>query len=148
MKLKDLSLEELETKSYSELAEIVLSEKGTAMKIVDVFKKICKALKLSDAEFEDRIADFFELLATDKNFIILDKGKVDLRTKHDFQVVIEEDDEEPIEVDILPEDEPVDEEEEEDIFYDNSSDEDDPTENDDDLNDFIVVDEDEEEASI
>ena len=148
MKLKDLSSEELESMSYSQLAEMVLSEKGSAMKIVDVFKKICKVLKLSDEEFENKIADFFELLSTDKNFIVLDKGKCDLRKKHDFKVVIEEDEEENIDSTLANEEEIETEEVEEDIFYDNSSDEDDPTDSDDDLNDFIVVDEEDEEASI
>lgn len=151
MKIKDYSKEELETMSYTQIAEIILTEKGNAMKIVDIFKKVCKALKMSEAEFENKIADFFELLSTDKNFIILDKGKCDLRKRHDFKVVVEEEDEEEsVETVVVEEDTPEEKTEEEDIFYDNSSDEDDIDDKDDEdeLRDFIVVDEDDEEAGM
>ena len=143
MKLKNLSIEELESMSYSDIAELIITEKGSSMKIVDIFKKICSLLKMSDAEFENKIADFFELISTDKKFIVLEKGFCDLRKKHTPTVIIE-DDEEEIEPDII-EEEPEDnlEEEEEDIFYDTSSDEDDVEDKDDDLNDFIVVDDEE-----
>lgn len=143
MKIKDLSKSELETMSYVELAELVLNEKGSQMKIVDIFKKICKALELSDSEFENKIADFFELISTDKNFIVLDKGFCDLRKKHTPKVVIEEDEEESIEPEVSEDDDEIEEDEEDDIFYDSSSEEDDVEDNDDELSDFIVVDEDE-----
>lgn len=145
MKLKGYTKEDLESMSYSELAEIILNEKGSSMKIVDVFKKICKLLEMSDAEFEAKVADFFELISTDKNFIVLEKGFCDLRKKHTPKVVIEEDDEEVIEPEVADEEETEPEEDsEEDIFYDNSSDKDDVEDNDDELSDFIVVDEEEE----
>ena len=145
MKLKGYTKEDLESMSYTELAEIILNEKGSSMKIVDVFKKICKLLEMSDAEFEAKVADFFELISTDKNFIVLEKGFCDLRKKHTPKVVIEEDDEEVIEPEIADEEETEPEEDsEEDIFYDNSSDKDDVEDNDDELSDFIVVDEEEE----
>ena len=145
MKLKGYTKEDLESMSYTELAEIILNEKGSSMKIVDVFKKICKLLEMSDAEFEAKVADFFELISTDKNFIVLEKGFCDLRKKHTPKVVIEEDDEEVIEPEVADEEETEPEEDsEEDIFYDNSSDKDDVEDNDDELSDFIVVDEEEE----
>lgn len=145
MKLKGYTKEDLESMSYTELAEIILNEKGSSMKIVDVFKKICKLLEMSDAEFEAKVADFFELISTDKNFIVLEKGFCDLRKKHTPKVVIEEDDEEVIEPEAADEEETEPEEDsEEDIFYDNSSDKDDVEDNDDELSDFIVVDEEEE----
>lgn len=146
MNLKSYKKEELEAMPFTQIAEIILTEKGSAMKIVDIFKKICKALGMSEAEFENKIADFFELLSTDKNFIILDKGKCDLRKRHDFKVVIEEDDDDSSETIIIDEDIEEENSEEEDLFYDNSSDEDDLDDSDDEdeLKDFIVVDEDEE----
>ena len=145
MKLKGYTKEDLESMSYTELAEIILNEKGSSMKIVDIFKKICKLLEMSDAEFEAKVADFFELISTDKNFIVLEKGFCDLRKKHTPKVVIEEDDEEVIEPEAADEEETEPEEDsEEDIFYDNSSDKDDVEDNDDELSDFIVVDEEEE----
>lgn len=135
--------------SYTELAELILNENGSAMKITDIFKKICKILEMSDAEFEARVTDFFELVSTDKNFIVLDKGFCDLRKKHIPKVVIEDEEEEEI---IEPEasedeDQETSEENDDDIFYDSSSDKDDVEDSDDELSDFIMVDE-EEEPSI
>lgn len=147
MKLKSLSTEEIEEKSYGELTEIILAEKGTKMKIVDVFKKICDLKGMSDAEFENTVADFFELVSTDKKFVVLDKGYCDLKIKHNQKVVIDDDDEEetiePDEIESVEEQEETEETEDEDIFYDNSSDEDDVNDDDDELADFIVVDEEE-----
>ena len=145
MKLKELSKEELETMSYGELSELVLIDNGSKMKIVDIFKKICCLLELSEAEFENKIADFFELISTDKKFIVLEKGFCDLRKKHTPEVIIEEDEEEVVDSEVS-EDEEIEENQEDnedDIFYDSSSEEDDVEDNDDELTDFIVVDEDE-----
>ena len=118
------------------------------MKIVDIFKKICTLLKMSDQEFEAKIADFFELVSTDKKFIILDKGYCDLRKKHTPKVVIEDEDSDDVEIDV-DEEEMADEdkgieEDQDDIFYDNTTDEDDTSEEDDELSDFLIVDDDEE----
>jgi len=145
MKLKDLSKEELETMSFGDITEIVLSEKGSSMKIVDIFKRICTLLEMSDAEFENKIADYFELISTDKKFIVLDKGYCDLRKKHTPKLIIEEDEEDVVEVEVSDDEEKeeIEEENDSDIFYDSSSEEDDVEDNDDELTDFIMVDEDE-----
>lgn len=145
MKLGDLSKEEIEEKSYSDLTKIILNEKGKKLKIVDIFKTICDAKGMSEAEFENRVADYFELVSTDKDIIVLEKGYCDLKIKHNQKVVISEDEEdEVVETEESQEtdasDEP--ENEEEDIFYDNTSEDDDVTD-DDELSDFVVVDEDE-----
>ena len=94
MKLKNMSQEELEALTYTELAEMILTEKKTKMKIVDVFKEICKLLNLSDSVFENQVADFFQLVSTDKNFIVLEKGYCDLRKRHNPDVIIEDVEEE------------------------------------------------------
>ena len=141
MKLKDISREELEMMGYAELAKIVLNESKKKMKIADIFKKICKALGLTDAEYEDRISEFFEIVSTNKLFTILPQGYCDLKTRHNTKVIMD-DEEEDIVIDEEIENEEVeDEEETEDIFYDDTEDDDIP---DDDLQDFVVVDEDEE----
>lgn len=150
MKIKDLSKEDLETMGYDEISEMILLEKNAKMKIVDIFKKICSLLNMTDAEFENKIADFFELISTDKKFIVLDKGFCDLRKKHTPKPIIEDDEDEVIEIEpnedesVTPDDE--DEEAEDNIFYENSGDEDDVEDDTDELSDFIVVDE--EETSI
>lgn len=141
MKLKDISREELEMMGYAELAEIVLNESKKKMKIADIFKKICKALGLTDAEYEDRISEFFEIVSTNKLFTILPQGYCDLKTRHNTKVIMDDDEEEIVVDEEVENDEVEDEEETEDIFYDDTEDDDIP---DDDLQDFVVVDEDEE----
>ena len=135
-----ISKEELEMMGYAELAEIVLNESKKKMKIADIFKKICKALGLTDAEYEDRISEFFEIVSTNKLFTILPQGYCDLKTRHNTKVIIDEDEEEIV-VDEDMDTEDTEEDEEEDIFYDDTEDDDVA---DDDLQDFVVVDEDEE----
>ena len=140
MKLKDISREELEMMGYAEIAEIILNESKKKMKIVDVFKKICTALGLTEAEFENRISEFFEIISTNKLFTILPQGYCDLKTRHNTKVVIDEDEEEIIVEDEGQED-MEDEDKDEDIFYDDTEDDD---VSDDELSDFVVIDEDEE----
>ena len=108
------------------------------MKITDLFQKICDALGLSEKDFENQIADFFEILTTDKKFVMLENGYWDLRTRHSEKLVIEDEDEDFEDVDY---DEPEVEEETEDVFYDEEADDD---TSDDDLKDLVIIDEDEE----
>ncbi len=143
MKLKDISREELEMMGYAELAEIVLNDKKKKMKIADIFKEICKALGLTDQEYEDRISEFFEVVSTNKLFTILPQGYCDLNKRHNTKVVM--DDEEDLQLDEeIESEEEIENEEEDEIFYDENEDDDVA---DDDLQDFVVVDEDEEANS-
>jgi len=141
MSLKELSKEELQTMAYDEIAYIILDEAGKKMKILDLFKKVCKVLNLPDETVENRIADFFELLSINKKFVMLKNGYWDLATKHQQDIVVE--DEEDVIDEEIPEDEEdmIEENEEEDIFYDNELDNDDDEE--DDLKDLVIIDEDE-----
>ena len=151
MKLSEIPKEELKAMNYADLAEAILVSKNTKMKVIDVFKKVCTIKEMSDQEFENKIADFFELLSMDKRFAILEKGYCDLSKKHIENIVLEDDEEEEEvieEEDTIIEEETDEENTEEDIYYDNSSDEDDlDDDSDDELSDFLVVDE-EEEASL
>ena len=143
MKLTDISKEELETMNYDDIAYIILNENKKAEKINVLFKSVCDALNLSEAEYEAKIADFFELLTTDKRFIMLEDGSWDLRELHNPEVIIDDEDDEETIIDV---EETINEAEEEetDIFYDADNDDDLP---DDDLEDLVVVDVDEEEAN-
>ena len=132
MNLKDISKEELETMSYDEIAYLVLEQNGKKMKLLDLFKKVCKALDLPEETVEDRIADFFELLSINKKFVLLKNGYWDLATNH-VQDIVVEDEEDTTDIE--------DEEDDDDIFYDSSMDDDDDDE--DDLKDLVVIDEDE-----
>lgn len=138
MKIKDIKKEDLELMSYDDLAFLILKEAGNKMKINDLFKEVCNLLSLGEDIFENKIADFFELLSTEKRFIMLENGYWDLRDNHSHKVVIDEDEDEDI---IIEEIEEV-EEEKEDIFEE-ADETDDIVE--DDLKDFAVIDEDDEE---
>ena len=90
MNLKELTQEELQTMAYDEIAYLVLEETGKKMKLLDLFKKVCKVLNLPEETVEERIADFFELLSINKKFVLLKNGYWDLATKHKQDIVVED----------------------------------------------------------
>ena len=138
MKFKSITIDELETLPFDDIAYIILKEKGKKMKINDIFKIICDTLNLGDAAFENQIGDFFALLSTEKRFIQLEKGYWDLRENHTAEISIKEIEDE-LDDEILPEEEKEETEEESD-YYDELDDMDDDKE-DDDLKDLVIVDE-------
>ena len=143
MKLNKIPKSELELLSYIEIAKMYLKENKTTKNTADLFKEICKLLELSDNEYVDKIADFFESLTTSKEFILLEDGTWDLKSNHKVKIVIEDiedenEEEESKEDEELDELEP--EEEEIDIIDDDSYIDDDT---DDDLADLTIVDDDE-----
>lgn len=140
MKLK-LTEEEKETMSYDDVAYVILKEYNKKIKIQELFKKVLKLMELPDSEFERGIGDFFELLITDKRFIMLDNGFCDLKINHSAKIIIDDDDED---FEISPTDElddPLDEDEKEDNYDDDNID-DDTVE--DDLDDLVIIDDGEE----
>ena len=142
MKITDLSKEELESKSYDDIAYMILESSGEKVKITDLFKQICDLLRLSNEEYEAKIADFFQILSTDHRFIMLEKGFWDLRSRHQAKIIIE-DDEEDIDGSLEDEEEEI-EEEDDNIYYD----EDEPTDDeDDDLQGLVVVNDDSDEEN-
>ncbi len=60
------------------------------MTTADLFKEICKLLELSDSEYQDKIADFFQSLTTSKEFILLNDGKWDLKSNHKVKIVMDD----------------------------------------------------------
>ena len=138
MKFKSITIDELETLPFDDIAYIILKEKGKKMKINDIFKIICDTLNLGESAFENQIGDFFALLATEKRFIQLEKGYWDLRENHTAEISIKEIEDE-LDDEILPEEEKEDVEEETD-YYDELDDMDDDKEEDD-LKDLVIVDE-------
>lgn len=137
MKVK-LTDEEIDTLSYDDVAYLILKEYKTKMKIQELFKMVIEAMKLPDEEFTEGIGDFFELLLTDKRFIMLKEGYWDLKANHSVKVSLDEDDEDDDdeEFDIEEEEEELEEEE---VDYEEDVDEDD----DDGLGNLVVIDEDE-----
>ncbi len=141
MKITDLSKEELESKSYDDIAYMILESTGEKIKITDLFKEICDLLGLSNEEYEAKIADFFQVLSTDHRFIMLEKGFWDLKSRHQAKIIMEDDDED---IDAGLDNEEEEPEEEEDIYYD----EDEPTDDDDDdLQGLVVVSDDSDEEN-
>lgn len=140
MKLNEISKEELELMGYDDIALLVLQENGQKMKLRDIFEKVCSVLELPSETVDNQLMDFFEQLSINKKFTMLDNGYWDLQTRHNFDLVVDEDEEvmeeekDTIEEDI---------EDEEDIFYDKGEETDDVE--DDDLADLVVVDDIEED---
>lgn len=133
-KLNELTEEEIENLGYDELAYKILEETNKKMKITDLFRQVCDLKGLSEADYENLIGDFFEILTTDKKFIMLENGFWDLKSRHSEKLVVEEDD------DFEEETEEPDEEEETDVddnYYDEDEVEDD---SDNDLKDLVVID--------
>lgn len=139
MKLEEMSQAELEAMNYDDIAYIILKEENKKMKINDLFKRICDVLNLGESAFENQIADFFEIMSTDKRFTMLEDGYWDLRINHSQKIVLDDDyeDEEEIDEDL---EEDMEDEENEDIFFDENSDDDDAE---DDLKDLVVIDDEE-----
>lgn len=138
--LKEMTLEELETLSYTKIAQMYLEENKKTMTTNELFKEVCNLLQMTDDEYEDNIADFFQSLSTTKDFILID-GKWDLKINHKIKINIDEIYEEKDDID-EEEQEDLDELEQEEIEEDNYSDNDDDF-IDDDLGDLSIVDEEE-----
>ena len=141
MKLSKMNKEEIELLSYTNIAKLYLEENKTTMNTADLFKEICKLLELTERDYQNKIADFFQSLTTSKEFILLDDGKWDLKVNHkskkiDMDDLYEEkDDESEEEYDV--EDEETAEEDE----FNSIDDEDEYAE--DDLSDLTILNEDE-----
>ncbi len=146
MNLKDISKEELEAMSYDDIAYLILENNKRKMKIFDLFKKVCDVLGLPVETVEEHISDFFELLSTNKKFVLLPNGYWDLAINHVQEMIVEDDDDDLASEEL--EDENLDEdiidsenEDDENIYYDDDLD--DADEDDDDLKDLIIVDDEE-----
>ena len=143
MKKIEISAEELELMNYNDVAHVILEANEKKMKLHELFLEVCKVLDLDESEYETYITDFFELLSTDKRFIMLDAGYWDLKIKHNKGMEIETEDED--EEDIILEDE--EDSNEDDSMYDSEKAEDDDIEEDD-LADLVIVDDSDEENNL
>lgn len=144
MKLSKMNKEEIELLSYTNIAKLYLEENKVTMNTADLFKEVCKLLELTERDYQNKIADFFQSLTTSKEFILLDDGKWDLKTNHkskklDMDDLYEEKDEES------DENYDIDDEESEEDEYNSIDDEDEYAE--DDLSDLTILNEDELEDS-
>lgn len=145
MKKINLTEEELVTMSYDDVAYVILESVGKKMKTPDLFKEVIRIMNLSDAEFENHLADFFELLSTDKRFTMVEKGYWDLKINQKTKLIIDDEDEEDEIVENIENDTNNNEEDEE-INYDEEILDDDDAE--DDLKDLVIMDDPEENEII
>lgn len=142
MKLNKMSKDELELLSYTKIAKMYLEENKTTKNTADLFREICNLLDMSEAQYQDKIADFFESLTTSKDFILLNDGNWDLKSNHkvkiDMDEIYEEKDDEIDEYESLEEQEEdeLELEEKDELDYDSISDDD---FEDDDLSDLTIV---------
>ena len=90
MSLSKMNKEEIELLSYTDIAKLYLEEKKTTLNTAELFKEVCNLLELSEGEYQDKIADFFQSLTTSKEFILLSDGKWDLKSKHSVKVAMDE----------------------------------------------------------
>lgn len=139
--LKNMKREDLELLSYTKIAELYLKENKKTMNTANLFKEICNCLGLSEIDYQEKIADFFQSLTTSKDFILLNNGEWDLKANHSVKVDIN---------DIYDEaDETIEEEENEDDIENEYEDEEDmydtPVDDDydNDLSDLTILNEDE-----
>ena len=142
MSLSKMTKEEIELLSYTDIAKLYLEENKTTLNTAELFKEVCNLLSLSEVEYQDKIADFFQSLTTSKEFILLPDGKWDLKSKHSVKVVMDElyeEKDEDDEFEIEPEE--MTEEDE----FNSIDDEEDYA--DDDLSDLTILNEDELEDS-
>lgn len=137
MNLSKMTKEELELLSYTDIAKLFLNEKKTTLNTAELFREVCNLLDLSEREYQDKIADFFQSLTTSKEFILLSDGKWDLKSKHSVKVAMDELYEEKDEEEYDLEPEEMTEEDE----FNSIDDEDDYAEED--LSDLTILNEDE-----
>ena len=147
MKLKNMSLEEIQILSYTDLSYMILKENKKPMTTLEIFKEICSLLNYSEDDYADKIGDYYTSLSLDKRFLMLDSGAWDVRDHHSIDVNVEHEateDEDEEEEEIIEESTDVEEALNEEIEDDMDTPIDDDTlEADDDLEDLnIVVDED------
>lgn len=161
--LKDYSPEQIENMSMLELASIILKEEKKALHFKDVFDKVAEVKGFSEAEKEEKIAQFYTDLNVDGRFTTLGSNMWGLKRWYPIEQADEEvhtpkkkkkkatkkkrkeeeiDEEEDFgEEDDLLEDEDIDE-----VFDDEAEDlDEDDEELDPDLDEFDDFDEDEEE---
>lgn len=134
MNLKDMTKEEIEALSYTDLTCILLTENKKPMSTAEIFKKICEILGYSDAEYSEKIGDYYTSLTIDKRFVLLDDAKWDLRKNHAVELKVEDDEEEENEEEI----ENNEDEEETDEDIETAIDDED-IDTDDDLDDLSVL---------
>ena len=93
MKLKNMSIEELETMSYTDITYMLLKENKKSMNTAELFKNICELLELTEEEYSEKIGDFYTSLTIDKRFHMLENAEWDLMENHKVELQVDDDEE-------------------------------------------------------
>ncbi len=97
MKIREISTEDLELLSYTDIAYQIIKQDKKAYNTPKLFEEICKLLKIEEKEMKEKIGDFYTSLTIDKRFLLLDSLEWDLKENHKVKVIVEEDLEDIIE---------------------------------------------------
>lgn len=145
MSLKELKKEDLELMNNKDITYLILEGRKTTLNTADLFKKIIKLLDLPESTFEEKIADYYTALSTDKRFILLSNGTWDLRNrqKSDKVLKVVTDEEEEDEEEELEEKEIEEDIEDDSDNYDDQEEEEYDEETNEELKDLVIIDEDE-----
>lgn len=140
---KELKREDVDNLSYKDIAFLILEREKNGINTLDLFTKIVSLLELPESTIENKIADFYTTMATDKRFILID-GAWDLRKRHTSdKVIVDETEEDDEEVEENHDDmETVEDEYGDEYTDDRDMDSDFDDSDDDDLSDLVVLDED------
>ena len=139
--MKNLNKDVLENMSYKDITNLLLEDTKGGLNTLELFTKIVELLGLPKSVIDNKIADYYTSLTTDKRFVLID-GKWDLRSRHPSDKVIVKVDDEDEEIEENPEEEAEVDEEENDN-YDDEDNIDEDYDDEDDLSDLVVLDEDE-----
>lgn len=96
MKLSEMSYEELEQLSYTDLTYMLLKENKQPMNTPTLFKKICDLLGRDEKYYAEAIGDYYTSLTIDKRFVLLDNNEWDIRDHHSIEITIDEDEDEEL----------------------------------------------------
>ena len=138
MSLKNMTKEDLELMNNKDITYLILEGRKTTLNTADLFKRIIKLLELPESTFEEKIADYYTALSTDKRFILLSNGTWDLRNRQKSDKVLK----------VIPDEEDEEENQDEDLddetnSYDDKEDEEYDEETNEELKDLVIIDEDE-----
>ena len=141
--MKEIKKEDICDLSYKDITFLLLEKEKKGMNTLDLFTKIVSLLELPVSTIENKIADYYTSLATDKRFILVD-GVWDLRKRHTSdKIIVDETEEDEEELDDSRDDMDTLEDEYDDEYTDDTSVESDfDDSDDDDLSDLVVLDED------
>ena len=142
--MKNIKKEDVENLSYKDITYIILENEKKSMNTLDLFSKIVNLLELPSDTIDNKIADYYTSLTTDKRFLLVD-GLWDLRKRHTSDKVLSSvDEDEEDEDESALSDENLDDDDDEINFDEDIMDEDSPydDDDDDDLSDLVIVDDD------